>query len=208
MTDLRRSVSDEFVRGLRSGMKSGPRHGFAWTEETILYAIDLWHRRHLQAPTSEDWKCAGADHPHRSTVARVFGSWNAAIVAAGLLPRTPGHRRSPSPEERRRAASSGQPRCNSTGRWLPPENDLRALNLRESRRWLWPRSDIVTALRTWADRHGSPPRVRDWMRASATHPSRLTVVKRFGSWQTALAVAFGDASEASFESDTALSPDS
>jgi Homing endonuclease associated repeat len=71
-------------------MKTGPRDGFSWTRENIVYAIELWHRRHLYAPTVEEWEQAGDDHPCRQTVLRVFGSWSAAIRAAGLRPRARG----------------------------------------------------------------------------------------------------------------------
>jgi hypothetical protein len=90
-------------------MKTGPRHGFMWNRQTIVYAIDLWHRRHLRTPTVAEWEAAGANHPCRQTVQRVFGSWNAAIQAAGFRLRLRGRTRDP--WQRRR--------CAETGRWLP-----------------------------------------------------------------------------------------
>jgi hypothetical protein len=39
---------------------------------------------------TSDWEQAGENHPSRQTVARVFGSWNAAIAAAGYRPRPRG----------------------------------------------------------------------------------------------------------------------
>jgi len=92
-------------------MRSGPREGFRWDRQTIVYAIELWHRRNLRTPTVSEWETAGADHPCRQTVLRVFGSWNAAIRAAGFRPRS-------------RGQSKGQwyrRRCPDTGRWLPAE---------------------------------------------------------------------------------------
>jgi hypothetical protein len=71
-------------------MRSGPRAGFTWTPETIIYAIRLWHRQHRNAPFTRNWEAAGENHPSRPTVVRVFGSWNAAIHAAGLTPRPRG----------------------------------------------------------------------------------------------------------------------
>jgi hypothetical protein len=73
-------------------MKPGPRPGFRWSRTTVLYALDLWHRRHLQTPTAKEWNRAGDDHPSLATVRRLFGSWNAAVRAAGLRPRRPGER--------------------------------------------------------------------------------------------------------------------
>jgi hypothetical protein len=83
--------------------------GVRWTRELIVYAIDLWARRHLRAPTAEQWSRAGADHPSRQTVQRVFGTWNAAIAAAGYVPRRPGRplKRAFVTSERRAAPARG-----------------------------------------------------------------------------------------------------
>jgi Homing endonuclease associated repeat len=87
----------------------GPRQGFRWTPELILYAIELWHRQHLRIPTTDEWDRAGANNPSRVTVIRTFGSWNAAMAAAGFRPRGPGQRRAP----------SVRARCAVTGRFIP-----------------------------------------------------------------------------------------
>ena len=92
-------------------MRSGPRDGFRWDRQTIVYAIELWHRRNLRTPTVAEWETAGADHPCRQTVLRVFGSWNAAIRAAGFRPRSRGQ----SKERWYRH------RCPDTGRWISVE---------------------------------------------------------------------------------------
>jgi hypothetical protein len=75
--------------------------GLRWTNELIVYAIDLWARRYMRAPTAEQWNRAGADHPSRQTVQRVFGTWNSAIAAAGYVPKPPGR-----PPKRRLAAEA------------------------------------------------------------------------------------------------------
>ena len=92
-------------------MRSGPRDGFRWNRESIVYAIDLWHRRHLKTPTVAEWERAGHDHPCRQTVLRVFGSWSAAMRSAGFRPRPPGTPREP----------WHRVRCKQTGRWLPAD---------------------------------------------------------------------------------------
>jgi hypothetical protein len=74
----------------------------------ILYAIELWHRQHLRIPTTDEWDRAGPNHPSRVTVMRRFGSWNAAMAAAGFRPRGPGRRRTP----------SVRVRCPDTGRFV------------------------------------------------------------------------------------------
>jgi hypothetical protein len=74
-------------------MRTGPRTGFRWTPDTIVYAITLWHRRHRRPPFTSEWDQAGENHPSRQTVARVFGSWNEAMSAAGFDPRPRGRPR-------------------------------------------------------------------------------------------------------------------
>jgi double-stranded uracil-DNA glycosylase len=68
-------------------MRTGPRTGFRWTPDTIVYAITLWYRKNSRPPFTHEWDQAGENHPSRQTVSRVFGSWNAAIHAAGFTPR-------------------------------------------------------------------------------------------------------------------------
>lgn len=89
-------------------MRAGPRKGFTWNRASIIYAIDLWHRRYLKTPTVAEWESAGPDHPCRQTVQRVFGSWSAAMRAAGFRPRGRGMPREPWQRKR----------CDQTGRWL------------------------------------------------------------------------------------------
>ena len=76
-------------------MRSGTRgDGLYWTPDTVLYAIDLWVRRHGRVlPAARDWDRAGEDHPARQTVQRVFGRWNRAIHKAGYRPCRPGQNR-------------------------------------------------------------------------------------------------------------------
>lgn len=68
----------------------GRRGGFVWSRANILYAIDLWHREHLRSPSVTDWSRAGENHPAARTVFERFGSWNAAVTAAGLRARPRG----------------------------------------------------------------------------------------------------------------------
>ena len=36
-------------------MRTGPRTGFRWTPETIVYAITLWNRKHSRTPLTREW---------------------------------------------------------------------------------------------------------------------------------------------------------
>lgn len=50
---------------------------------------------------------------------------------------------------------------------------------------LWPREDILAALRAWTDKHGRPPTSVEWERAGRDHPCRKTVKETFGSFGAA-----------------------
>ena len=47
-------------------MRTGPRTGFRWTPETIVYAITLWYRKHSRTPLTSEWDQAGENHPSAS----------------------------------------------------------------------------------------------------------------------------------------------
>ncbi len=80
-----------------------------WTQDRIIAAIREWAAMDGSPPTATDWNSALArtrrdtgEHPLWSdypgkwpttwTAAAAFGSWNAAIAAAGFVPRMPGGR--------------------------------------------------------------------------------------------------------------------
>ena len=60
-----------------------------WTRAAILAAIDLWIVSHGRAPTQDEWTLAADDHPTVRTVRIHFGTWSAALAAAGIV-RGPG----------------------------------------------------------------------------------------------------------------------
>lgn len=77
-------------------------NGF-WTRERIVEAVILWNDRYGAPPTAFDWNAAWARKhndsraldflwPWIGTVQNKFGSWNAAIAAAGFSTREPGKR--------------------------------------------------------------------------------------------------------------------
>jgi len=72
-------------------------------------ALDAWHQQHLRSPSAWEWWSAGPDHPSHWTVRQVFGSWSAALTAAGLRARARGDVRVRTQRER----------CPHTGRFVP-----------------------------------------------------------------------------------------
>lgn len=59
---------------------------FATNRKQVVDAIYRWRFDHGELPTSEQWMRWSADRPNTTQVTRLFGSWNAAIIAAGYDP--------------------------------------------------------------------------------------------------------------------------
>lgn len=65
----------------------------SWKQETIVSAIREWADEHGRQPAASDWLPTVPEGvPSVDTVQREFGSWNAAIEAAGFTPFAVGHR--------------------------------------------------------------------------------------------------------------------
>lgn len=58
-----------------------------WDRGQVTAAIFRWHFEHGELPRGDEWNSAQDGFPSRSVVIRLFGSWNAGIVAAGYEPR-------------------------------------------------------------------------------------------------------------------------
>jgi len=56
-----------------------------WTEDRIVAAIKAWANRTGSPPTRAQWTRAGRSHPAASTVYRVVGPWQQALLKAGVL---------------------------------------------------------------------------------------------------------------------------
>jgi Homing endonuclease associated repeat len=102
------------------------RHGEPhWTRERIVIALKAWTRKNGRQPTADDWRrprgarnrfdplWTPGSRPDQSVVQRVFGSWNAAMLAAGLDPRRPSGSRQ---THCRRGHAYGPNDWNSNGR--------------------------------------------------------------------------------------------
>jgi hypothetical protein len=62
----------------------------AWNRESIVLALRAWAAQNGRAPTSRDWQASerASARPTTQRVRREFGSWSAALAAAGVEPRT------------------------------------------------------------------------------------------------------------------------
>lgn len=97
-----------------AAVPQGNRFKRSWTSERVLEAIGSWAEEYGKPPTSEEWEIgkpekraqaalikaqlwrekarrfAEGAYPSNDTVRRFFGSFSAAIAAAGFEPRPPG----------------------------------------------------------------------------------------------------------------------
>lgn len=77
-----------------------------WDEKAIIAAIRRWETAHGSQPVSREWLISSPEnsgYPDVGVIQKRFGSWNAAIKAAGYEPLPPG-RRTPEGDERMRIA--------------------------------------------------------------------------------------------------------
>jgi len=63
-----------------------------WTRRKIVAALKREAKQRGRTPTMREWAKATSSHPNYATVVEHFGSWNAAIEAAGLTLRRPSQR--------------------------------------------------------------------------------------------------------------------
>jgi hypothetical protein len=67
-----------------------PTRRYAWAPEQARERLPAWAREHGRPPTSADAQ-ADPDLPALKTCQQLYGSWNAALRAAGLTAGYEGH---------------------------------------------------------------------------------------------------------------------
>jgi hypothetical protein len=73
------------------------KSGFRWTDETVAYALDRFHKHHLRTPTLRELRAGLDDLPSYATIRRLYGN-------VGNMLRSHGYRV-------RRAGAQGGRRC-------------------------------------------------------------------------------------------------
>lgn len=156
------------------------------TRAQIITAIHKWAAEQREPPAISDWRrnggaaCArlfdegGGRWPASSTVIRVFGTWNAAIIAAGLAPRVAGGSHENS--LRRRGA-----------RYWTRDRVVAAI-----RSWVAEHGEAPRSV-DWnpsdARRRGDVACAQRFEDGDGRWPSSTTVHKVFGAWNRAIAAA-------------------
>jgi hypothetical protein len=187
--------------------------------QEILERMRDWHRETGTPPSVADWSLSSAGSlnryereyprwPAASSVQATFGSWRAAVRAAGLTAQRadPWTRQDVIQALRDSAARLGRSPTvadTRTQQALPSEPSVRRLfatwnaALRAARLPVtrvsprrWEAQSIIQALRALADTLGRAPTYAELERSDrARYPSPQTVAKHFGSWQAGLSAA-------------------
>jgi hypothetical protein len=180
------------------------------THAEVLAAIRTWTQETGAPPRHQDWvptddheRKWAREHPRwpsSMTVRTHFGSWGAALQAAGFPP----YRERWTPEGieaalRRFAREEDRPPTSddlSYGHHRLPARQtvdqhfgsfaaaLESAGFEPQRR-RWTRSGILASMEMFRAQRGRLPTSRDWVRSTAHHPHATTVLQQFGSWSAA-----------------------
>jgi len=181
-----------------------PHRRPCWSDQEILAALRRFAEREGRPPTEGDWKTNGTDHPGRVTARNHFGSWRAALEAAGLSSERDHWDRELILEAIRRfARRHGHPPSSEEWRFKGPERNPTAAVVRRhfgsftaalagagfDPHWRpFEGDEALRALRAYFEEAARPPKVREWEELGR-RPSAGGIIKRFGSWNAALEAA-------------------
>jgi hypothetical protein len=182
----------------------------------VVAALRRWTRLEGRPPSAEAW--LGGRYaqgrwareysrwPSSGVVSGLFGSWNAAVAAAGL-PVTPFGYTDEQIIDALRADARRLGRTPTVEDWRVREPyhagtgavvrhfgswnaGLRAAGLKLTHEvGVWTRERVLVALRRDAARRGCAPVRGDWSKATRTRPNASTVATLFGSWNAGLRAA-------------------
>ena len=200
---------------LTNALKSFRRRGFdipnirrAWSREECIQAIHDFCVENGRIPASTDFENSGSKYPSRSTVSRLFGTWNKAIEAAGFEPEYIGRGWSREeciqaihdfcvengriPQYRDFNKTDGKyPSCTTVSKLFGSWNvgieaaGFESKNIGRD----WSCEECIQAIHDFWAEHGCIPQYRDFSKTDGKYPSSLTVSKLFGSWNVAIEAA-------------------
>lgn len=189
---------------------TGRGHGREeWGTEEILEAIRKHHLRSGAAPRSSDWDRASTDHPGTSTVRIRFGSWNNALVKAGvpaiplrrewsrsevlLALRADARKNGRAPTSRDWHLASEEHPCGRTVTRMFGAFDVAVKEAgldSPPRRVQAPikvsEDEITSAIRRETAVLGRAPMTTEWSGNGGERPSYGSILRTFGSWRAAL----------------------
>jgi hypothetical protein len=177
-----------------------------WSDERLLDAIRTWTREHGAPPNTTRWakRDSAGRWPSAATVQLRFGTWEAALRAAGVrVERTSWDREAVLAAIAAFADRHGRrPRSAELGNAneLPDHSTvvrycgsltqaLAEAGCPRPERPAWDRASILTALERFADEHGRAPTWDEWKTSAPDHPYADQVSCEFGSWPDAIRAA-------------------
>jgi hypothetical protein len=177
---------------------------FSWDDMAIVEAINAHLRENGQLPTPVEWakRDPAGRRPAYFNVQQRFGSWDAALQAAGhtvehwdresitAAIRELGVRMGRRPvQSDLRPKRAGLPGYDQTAAVFGSFTAaLRAAGFHTSTR-KWSRQATAQALGDWAKANGRSPTYNDWKTSGGEHPTAGVVARLFGSWPAGLAAA-------------------
>jgi hypothetical protein len=187
-----------------------------WSDVEVKQAIIDWAKLEGAPPSTADWrqgrnargrwKSEYPRWPSAHVTARLFGSWQVALEAAGFAGKpaaftkqdviaaliTDADRLGRAPyvrewHHRPQSLPGVGAVIGHFGSWT---DGLRAAGLRSPQeKGRWTEAATLRAARKDAARRGRPPRAHEWPRSTANHPSAAIAGRLFGSWNKMLSAA-------------------
>lgn len=191
-------------------IQAAKRRQLKWTKDSILQAIQRWHLLYGDTPSGTDWNPTLArkrgqilraerwekgNFPWFSQVFREFGSWNAAIEAAGFEPRRSGG-----------FSENIERRFTHSKEWTGQERERSQRRPRRRKKRnpmmtatgpvkFWTRERILAKFHEFNEQHGRPPTSTEWLHrvpivdGRRIWPSSTAVITEFGSWSRGMRAA-------------------
>ena len=202
--------------GHEEATRSAAARRTRWDQQRVVAALRRWTRLEGRPPSAEAW--LGGRYaqgrwareyprwPSSGVVSGLFGSWNAAVAAAGL-PVTPFGYTDEQIIDALRADARRLGRTPTVEDWSVRDISVPGIGavMRHFGSWnaglraaelslthevgVWTRERVLVALRRDAARRGRTPVRHEWSKAARRRPSASTVAALFGSWNAGLRAA-------------------
>lgn len=175
-----------------------------WTNDKIIESIRLFVKEQGKVPQKRDFLKSGGKYPSHDTVARYFGSWNSAIEASGFKPIrkewtnneiiesiqlfVKEHGKVPQMIDFKKSGGK-YPSCQTVADYFGSWN--RAIEVAGffPNQKQWTEQEIIESIKLFVEEQGKVPKTIDFEKSEGKYPGYDTVVKYFGSWNSAIDAA-------------------
>jgi len=179
-----------------------------YTKDTISNKIKKFHEHYGKPPTSRDFNRL-TDYPGSTTVIRHFGSWNNALIYAGLSPRIPTYLKflnsdkileliqlyyeeyNKIPTTKDFDSNPEYPHSTTINNYFDSWNqaiEKAGFTTYTKKENVYTDSELLKYIKDFYTKEGRVPNNRDFIN-NPQYPSCTTIVIRFGSWNKAIIAA-------------------